>query len=611
MDSSICRIEMHYYGLLLSMIWDKKKNYIIYCASTPGEDAAVRLLSMGLNVVAFLDNALEKQHKQLLGRTIYSYQECREKYPEAIFIIASENWGTAYEIGLELEGDGYRYNDTYFILHELIMGQKLPDSMDSWKLYLKDKQIVLIGEKYLCEIFQYNFHFGRLIICELTEIEEIHTRYPEAFWVILTRGYHDYDTDELMDYSCLLQKNGIKKYTGYFSRYYKYYIEDQFHLSNTQLSKTETLNAYHIDKILFLKMSSFSGSTLINSIMEEHPNVLYTDFSFWSANIWIIVKKASRIEPVHIVDHIIDLIIEYHKKGIPTDSTWTNRYKSILKKYFTQKEYSEKEIFLYLHLAYYEYVNGTPPSPGNYVIYMDVHSGERLCDMILSWLRGQRFQVIMIEIIRRPYMRLGSAIRFTIRDGMELPQSMILESLTMMSMETVTNVERQLTIVRFRFEDMKLYPSDILKRLCSILEIPWDNSLIQKAEDNSTGSYRLSGNIIKGFDTRPVYYSYDEYFDYFDKFRLDMIFREKNKAYDYSYVEKEKYPTGLAENIESLFEIPFQFERYMKFHSEDEKIKFRKKLAVLCVHLFDMQLQKSVYPDYYNFGEYILPETKS
>lgn len=587
------------------MIWDKKKNYIIYCASASGEDAAVRLLSMGLNVVAFLDNALEKQHKQLLDRTIYSYQECKEKYPEAIFIIASENRGTAYEIGLELEGDGYRYNDNYFILHELIMGQTLPDSMDSWKLYLKDKQIVLIGEGYLCELFQCNFHFGRFIECESTKIEEIHTRYPDAFWVILTRGNSDFDKHELAYYRDLLLEKNIKNYTGYFSSFFDYCVEKRIY----NYSPPKELGIYKIDKILFLKMSSFSGSLFLNSIMAEHPNILYLGYSLWGFNIWTIVKKAAQAESPNIVDYIARMIIDYCR-SIQVDFKWVDSYKNILRNYFTQSSYTEKEIFLYIHLAYYEHVNGAAAPPGNYVVYMDIHSGELICDGVLSWLKAMGFQVMLIEMIRRPYMRLGSAIRYTIRDGMALPQSMISGVLPMMAMETISNVERQFPIIRLRFEDVKLYPADILKKLCFILEIPWPDTLINQVGNSLVGNYVVSDNVVKGFNTKPVYYSYDEYFDAFDKFRLDMIFREKNKAYGYSYVEEDKYPVRLAEDLESFFQIPFHFEKYIKFQNDGEKEGFRKKLAVLCLHLLDMQRHKSAYPFYYNFGDYITPEIK-
>ena len=215
------------------------------------------------------------------------------------------------------------------------------------------------------------------------------------------------------------------------------------------------------------------------------------------------------------------------------------------------------------------------------------------------------FEVILLEMLRNPYKRFGSAIKWErgINQG-TINSSIIYFLLYMMSGSTMDEIERKYDIIRIRFEDLKTNPKKILEKLCHILGIPWSNTLLQTTLSGKESVYVSNGENITGFDLKPVYHTYDEYFDAFDKFRLDLLFREKSKAYGYSYIDRGKYP-GTFEEMAGLFCIPFCFEKYISFKDEADKARFHKKMELLCTQLLILEENKDKYPEHFQFGSYL------
>ena len=152
-----------------------------------------------------------------------------------------------------------------------------------------------------------------------------------------------------------------------------------------------------------------------------------------------------------------------------------------------------------------------------------------------------------------------------------------------------------------------MYPKIILSKLCQIMEIPWDDSLLETTMGGKESVYIANGERVTGYDLKSVYHPYEEYFDAFDKFRLALLFREKNKAYGYSYVDKNKYWMSL-EGFGKLFEIPFQFENFMFFQDEIERKNYHEKIGVLCTQILYMEENKEKYAGYFQFGKYLEAE---
>lgn len=159
--------------------------------------------------------------------------------------------------------------------------------------------------------------------------------------------------------------------------------------------------------------------------------------------------------------------------------------------------------------------------------------------------------------------------------------------------------EQGLEKVRLRFEDLKLYPDKMLHRLCQLLGIEWDDSLL-----TTTYSFKKRDGEVSGFGIKPVYYPYEECMDAFDKYRLDLVFHKTSKAYGYSFVEKSKIPFTMEE-INKLFLLPFKFESNMEFSTEEEGIKYKKRFRLLCSAFLKIQETADEYTGWYNFGKYL------
>lgn len=593
---------------------EKSKNIIVYCVGSYGEEICVKLVALGYHVVCFCDGSLQNQKYIIMNRRVYSYKDCIRLFPDAIFVIANERYATALAIGENLEEDGYRKNETYFVATEMDAKHFFKcSSVDGLRLILEDVPLILIGETYLCDMFQ---EWGKTylrhekIFCSLEEeIAIYHKRYPEAFWIVLVRGEIDVDRKKGNDLlELLIQRYGILRFSRYFLTHYDYCMTNS---ENAKSSVSD--NRIKVNKCIFLKQSMYSGSLLIDSIFDSHPNILYLGFQQLGIQIWQIVKKVKKMPGNLLADAIADEILERKKDesiiyGILDEreeiQSWITSYRKILHKYFGQDTYTERDILINIHLAYYELLYGEYSEKQEPVIYMDIHSNDELHDTILCWLESMGFEIILIEMIRKPYMRLCSRIKYTLgRDGFISPFEM-LDCVELMSTELFSEEEKTKKIIRIRFEDLKQYPVQILRKLCEEIGLQWSDTLLETTLGGKESTYVANGQKTTGFDLKPVYYPYEEYFNSFDKFRLDMVFSEKNKAYQYSYIENQADIASICD-IGALFDLPFKNERVIRFDDDMQRLNYRKELKRLCLQMIFIQKNKEHYSNMFCFGKYL------
>ena len=133
-----------------------KEDIIVYCAAGYGEKIFLKLVSAGCNVIGFCDNAERNKGVFLFGKPIHNYQECRQKYPHAIYVIANSTYLTARKIGAELGQDGYVKDLTYFIADELESQDLLPIESENagFCLIVKERPLILFGSLFLCNFFK-------------------------------------------------------------------------------------------------------------------------------------------------------------------------------------------------------------------------------------------------------------------------------------------------------------------------------------------------------------------------------------------------------------------------------------------------------------------------
>ncbi|HBI59635.1 MAG TPA: hypothetical protein DDY31_00230 [Lachnospiraceae bacterium] len=589
---------------------------IIYCAAGYGEEICLKFISLGYRIVGFCDNAKKNKGTLLLGLPVYDYKECRMRYPKAVYIVANSCYATALEIGMELEEDGYIKNVSYYLSIELDLRGVLPDDeVSGIQFLLNNRTLVLFGNQFLCSLFEewaYKLIDNMdLYICQTEdEITYYKKACPDAIWIPLERETPFGDLNR-KKWLAQLQEYNIHSFSRFFLQH-MVYCEGVLSCDGNIEKGFAKENEFRIQKVVFLKTSSFSGSFLMDSILDSHPNILYLEYHVGS-DIWHIIKYLRKISKKDLAEEITAWMKGYLVSDETKEEDASERiekYRQILNRYLqTENTYSERDLFMIIYLTYYELLHGTVPR-GELIIYMDIHSGMRMRNSMFIWFEKMGFEIILLELIRDPLKRLGSAIKYTlgIRQGI-IGSNTILNLLYMLAIEAVDDVESQYPIIRIRFEDLKKYPKQILGKLCGMIGIPWSDSLLRTTFGGQESVYVSNGDQVTGFDLKPVYYSYDEYFDAFDKFRLDLIFREKNRAYGYLFVDRDKYPVEL-ESLGKLFAFPFLFEKFIDFKGEADRKQFRRKMELLCTQLLFLEDEKEKYAGHFQFGDYLKVERR-
>lgn len=577
---------------------------IVYCAAGYGEEIYLKLISMGYRVICFCDNAEKNRGIHLLGLPVYNYEECRQRYPDAVYMVANSTYATALEIGMGLEQDGYVKNVTYYLSLELEMQGLMPEEQEGIQSVLLGKKLILVGEPFLCSVFKNWVHIVvkdvEVYFCPTEEeIDCYKNRYSDAVWIPLERGISIAASQINTELVQILQKHDV----GSFSRYFLSHIDYCREIGLAHKSEDNVKADIQVKKVVFLKSSSFSGSMLIDSILDSHPDILYLSLSNWGINVWYIIKNVMDLQ-----EGIPEAIISQIKGHEDNISGWIEDYKEILEEYIQPgKNYSERELFLIIHLAYYRLIHGSP-ARGKKIVYMDLHWNIVMRDSVFSWVHEMGFEIVMLEMVRNPYKRLGSGIKYTIgRNHGKISAGTFFNLLYECSGEVIDKEEQNYPVIRIRFEDLKLYPKLVLGRLCKVLGISWSDTLLETTLGGKESTYISNGDRVTGFDLRPVYYSYDEYFDAFDKFRLDLLFREKNRAYGYSFVDRDKYPMELK-CLGTLFAFPFCIENYIEFKGEADRKLFRRKLELLCTQILLLEEEKGKYAWHFQFGDYLKVE---
>ena len=373
-----------------------------------------------------------------------------------------------------------------------------------------------------------------------------------------------------------------------------------------------------IKKALFFTSCSHAGKFFLDSLLDGHPNILGFNPTTLAKTVRRQVKSIRGLSGDALEDALTAYVDGVFRENewdsfVTEDSgegsralPWISDFRAAVHtRTVDGAEFSEKDLLLLIYWSLYETFYGPYTSDKEPVFFIDVHDGSEE-EETLKWLLGLGFEVTLIEAIRNPILKLGSFFRIwktnTIR-----PKNLF-RQLSYLGHETLNETERKQPIIRYRFEDLKLYPEELLTRLCSRLEIPWDDCLMEATFLGKGSAFTTKGGEkTKGFSLKQVWYPYDEYFDAFDRFRLDLLFYQRCRAYDYSYVDPSKYPWPEKE-MTKLFEYPFRFEDQLVFESEESRLQYRRDLCDLAEKLVDMYQHEEDFPEAFCFGDYLKVE---
>ena len=124
-----------------------------------------------------------------------------------------------------------------------------------------------------------------------------------------------------------------------------------------------------------------------------------------------------------------------------------------------------------------------------------------------------------------------------------------------------------------RFEDLKLYPRETLKKLLEFLHLPWSDTLLS-CTINGEENEEFMGT--HGFDPAPIYKRHEKYFGGLDRYRAELVHQSDYEVWGY----KLKYYDGMEytpSEIRALFRLPYATEK-ADWGSKREKAHLRRLL---------------------------------
>lgn len=585
----------------------KLKDIIIYCAAGLGEKTYEYLASKESWPVCFCDNANDKQGMRSLDLPIYNYETCKSMFQESIWYIANGNYGKMCTIKNQLLRDGISEEDIFWSMDIEGFDNKGNIYLQT---VLKDKEIVLVGRKSLCEDLKWIFEESRRtnkIVCLTYEsdfdgglVQDYVSKHTESLYFIVNRGC--YATDTLMRrkiYNCLRTSGAVSisiRYSLDLS-----YIEDIKHSmvnssygnreNKTTHQNSKRLEIENINTVLYHIGEAHSGMEYFSSLFEKHENVLYLGHTAFQGLLWLLIKEVSREEikndPNSIVIWIRKFVSENTGWGvcIEDEKLFIEEFKTTVK---GRNVLSEKDIFIAVYIAYFYMKKKIYNSNIEPIIYFEPHSNGDIEAIYMGNLIKCFTTVKQLKIVRNPINRVGSYIRNGFQSCHRLSMEYIRSFQYWGNGESMLRGDR----ITIRFEDIKLFPKEVLAYVCKEINLPLDEQIFYKTEKEdkrAAGYWGLQGI----FDVKPVYYNYEEYLSSFDRLRLDILYSEKEKAYGYAFLDLNKC-NFTKEQLLEWFKIPYKFEDLIDFISEEQKKVFRQELYQDAFYILNTVEQKKL-----------------
>lgn len=193
----------------------------------------------------------------------------------------------------------------------------------------------------------------------------------------------------------------------------------------------------------------------------------------------------------------------------------------------------------------------------------------------------------IIAVIRNPVTQAGSVINFMTRGHPSARNAkgeiqldpfycMAFGSLLPKDYYFPLNHPLREDIGVVRFEDLKLNPEAAFASVAEFLNIPVTESMFQTTWCGMTRMGVTTENtVFDGFDTAPVYKSYDQYLSVFDKYRIELLLNKLLDVYGY----KPKYYDGQRFSdhaINAMMELPFLCEEIETIVPAEQKQSSRE-----------------------------------
>lgn len=363
-----------------------------------------------------------------------------------------------------------------------------------------------------------------------------------------------------------LKRWKINNYTYYFS------------LCEVLICIQEPMEKYTVPyltpgKLLLNASELMCGNELFRSLLDEHPNILLMDFSFVDNNLFFVCIQLAEEPKDNIIRAFWSLCsaLQGTEKALsdlfPSRELFNQKFEELLQH---KETFTAQELFVIIYISYAKMFGKKIEDIQNMTIYWEPHGCNRyLFQFFEKWLSSEKVRGISVNIQRNSWLRMGSYFRVFESSG-ELPCSIMG---IWNAMGDIGGRGGEWKKISLNFEDLKTSPRETLKFICEEADIPWSETLLTTTNHGETAMYVVGKDVLTGFDLKPVYNLYEEYFSEFDRFRICMIFYGLQKRGGYPCVNCKDFT---KRELQEMFLKEFRFEEKIFFQDIREKRMWKR-----------------------------------
>ena len=544
----------------------KEKEIVIRGTGTKAQDAYEWLLMNNVTVCAFQSESDQNGRKRLLGRPVKKGAEIKEQFKKAIIIecvAKHSSWGFGEVDTYDYEG--YERNKRYFLLRDYI------ETPENNLMYVfKKKKLILTGDIRLCNrVFkwcrQYGVEHERICYWDVLGDNEIRkfqipvirreTAEEEntVMLVLPEYSFESYMTKEAVGkkniYITKFKEYGIADWSDYFSDMMKcIHLETE----TSKLNKKELCPA----GILLGAIPGSSGNVLVRQMLAGHPQIiLIEEYSALNNELYYICIRLAEENAKDILDAFWEL---YHAEMKEDRYSAffdkdTEKFNKKMEELLTIGEsFSSQELFVMIHLSYIAMYGGDVSNLKETIIYWEPHMWDReYVREWAYWLGCDNVKNFTLNVARNTYVRAGSFLRYNRKLDWEDKKFVHI----LWKYEKTGTVLKNGYEYTIKFEELKCNPKELLIKFCEWLDIKFDDSLM---ETTLHGKKAFYDGVITGFDPRPAYNLYEEFFSGFDRMRICIINCSYQKKYGYPYVRSKNFS---RRELQEMFLRDFRWEQ--------------------------------------------------
>lgn len=556
-----------------------------------GEDALNAynlLLKYKIDICCFISEKEGYQSKKLFGKSVLSRLEAEMVFGNIVFINPSFQY-SAWGFG---DVDfyhylGYKRNVSFFLLKDYIDIPKegLLNVLSNF-INISEEKLVLVGDFWLCLRLRNELETicgdvnEKIVYCDVLleyveekdipviNVQELNEN--DYCLLVLSKcngcfsinNGHILTRDQKITNRYLLE---LKKYG--VNNVAKYLLENFVNTDKNTHRQNSNKSKYVVKEIILGSIEPYSGNIFFRGLLDAHPQILMLNYGYLNENLFSVCIRLSMEKGERIPELFWKLCGEHCLWKDEQKVKFNHFMQSMLKE---KRYYTSQELFVIIHISYAKMNGRNADDVFNHVIYWEPHNIPRaMLEDYAEWLKEICDTGRIVNVVRNMYIKDGSYLKDVEKVQQRLAHSGKDIFRDMLFYRYMDKEYNGWIRVVFKFEDLKCHPRKELERLCDELGIVWSDTLLETTENSEKSYY----GDITGFDTSPVYRTYDEYFSAFDRFRISLITGIWQKKYGYSYVSSLAFS---RREICEMVEKKFRFEAKLKFSDEEEEMEFQR-----------------------------------